>query len=49
MGLGMMILDTHIQDRIIIATALQHQAFLMSADGAFGQYQELSVLLILPQ
>lgn len=35
------------QDRIIIATALEHQAQLLSADTKFKLYQELRDLLVL--
>ena len=34
------------QDRIIIATALEHQAQLLSADSKFKRYQELGELLL---
>lgn len=34
------------QDRLIIATALRHEAKLMSDDGKFAQYTELSGRLI---
>lgn len=34
------------QDRLIIATALAHDAFLMSADGKFTLYQELQGRLL---
>lgn len=33
-------------DRIIIATAIQHQAQLVSVDGQFPNYQELAGLLV---
>ncbi len=33
-------------DRIIIATAIEHQAQLLSVDGRFPDYQELSGLLV---
>ncbi len=33
-------------DRIIIATAIEHQAQLVSIDGQFPAYQELSGLLV---
>ncbi|MBS3667107.1 type II toxin-antitoxin system VapC family toxin [Vreelandella boliviensis] len=34
------------QDRIIIATALEHQSKLLSADSKFKLYQELNSLLV---
>jgi PIN domain nuclease of toxin-antitoxin system len=33
-------------DRIIIATAVEHQAQLLSVDGRFSDYQELAELLV---
>ena len=33
-------------DRIIISTAIEHQAQLLSVDGRFSDYQELSGLLV---
>lgn len=33
-------------DRIIIATAVEHQAQLISVDGRFPEYQELAGLLV---
>lgn len=33
-------------DRIIIATAVEHQAQLISVDGRFPDYQELAGLLV---
>jgi PIN domain nuclease of toxin-antitoxin system len=33
-------------DRIIIATAIEHQAQLVSVDGRFPEYQELTGLLV---
>ena len=33
-------------DRIIIATAVEHRAQLVSADGRFADYQELAGLLV---
>ena len=33
-------------DRIIIATAIEHQAQLLSVDGRFSDYQELAGLLV---
>lgn len=34
------------QDRIIIATAISHEAQIVSSDGKFSEYQEIERLLI---
>lgn len=34
------------QDRIIIATSINYEARLVSADGKFGEYQEIKAFLV---